>query len=265
MKRYLAAAALIAGLMFAGCGQSNTGRETTAPESGTVAVSETSAPESETAIASETAAQSETEVQTESEAAVPESETAAPESETEMQAESEAAVPESETPAPGGARQDGVYSAAEIRQSQDEMCAAIDNAKAAFGVLVVDPDFEGSWPDVEAAVAFSGYADKYPYLTSIGFEQFIETDGKGLICIIPRDMATTLSVDLVDEDLEVRKVLYRHEMAHPLLVRANLDPKEPELMITGVSGDYKATFYLMTEKGKLLMPNGGGVYDFTEE
>lgn len=246
MKRYLAAAALIAGLMLAGCGQSNTGRETTAPESGTVAVSETAVPESET------------EVQAESEAA-------APESETEVQTESEAAAAESETAAPSSARQDGVYSAAEIRQSQDEMCAAIDNAKAAFGVLVVDPDFEGSWPDVEAAVAFSGYADKYPYLTSIGFEQFIETDGKGLICIIPRDMATTLSVDLVDEDLEVRKVLYRHEMAHPLLVRANLDPKEPELMITGVSGDYKATFYLMTEKGKLLMPNGGGVYDFTEE
>lgn len=261
MKRYLAAAALIAGLMFAGCGQSNTGRETTAPESGTVAVSETAAPESETEVQAESEAaapESETEVQTESE-------TAAPESETEVQTESEAAAPESETAAPSSARQDGVYSAAEIRQSQDEMCAAIDNAKAAFGVLVVDPDFEGSWPDVEAAVAFSGYAEKYPYLTSIGFEQFIETDGKGLICIIPRDMATTLSVDLVDEDLEVRKVLYRHEMAHPLLVRANLNPKEPELMITGVSGDYRATFYLMTEKGKLLMPNGGGVYDFTEE
>ncbi len=253
MKRYLAAAALIAGLMLAGCGQSNTGRETTAPDSGTVAVSETAAPESEA------------EVQAESEDVAEESEAAVPESEAEVQAESEAATPESETAAPSSARQDGVYSAAEIRQSQDEMCAAIDNAKAAFGVLVVDPDFEGSWPDVEAAVAFSGYAEKYPYLTSIGFEQFIETDGKGLICIIPRDMATTLSVDLVDEDLEVRKVLYRHEMAHPLLVRANLNPKEPELMITGVSGDYKATFYLMTEKGKLLMPNGGGVYDFTEE
>jgi HD superfamily phosphohydrolase YqeK len=68
---------------------------------------------------------------------------------------------------------------------------------------------------------------------------------------------------LVDEDMEVKKVLFRHELAYPLIIRADIDPQKPELMVNAVSGDYQATFYLMSEKGKLLMPNGGGVYDFT--
>ncbi len=275
MKRCLMAAAICAGLMLGACGQKTAATETAVTEAAATetaaetAVTETvateSAGQSETAALTETAAPTETAASTETVA--PTETTVQAETETETSAQSESQAPvetqvQSESDQTEGVK---VYSAAEIRESQNAMCAAIDEAKAAFGVLIIDPEFEGSWTDVETAIAFSGYAEKYPYLTSFGFEQYIETEGTGLVCIIPRDMQTSLSVDLVDEDLEVIKVLYRHEMAHPLLIRAKLDPERAELRVDGVSGDYKGTFYLMTEKGRLLMPNGGGVYDFTEE
>lgn len=258
MKRYFAAAMIAVMIGMAACGQK-------APEK---------APAAESEAVSETAAETpaETEAQT---AAVPEAEASAAEApDTEMPEEEDAetaaqtaTAQETEAPAETApeTREAGPegYTNAQIRESQNDMCAAIDEAKAAFGILVIDPKFDGSWTDVQPAIEKNGYAQQYPYLTSLGIESYIETEGKGLICIIPRDMKTSLAVNLVDEDLEVKKVLFRHELAYPLIIRADIDPKEPELMVNAVSGDYQATFYLMSEKGKLIMPNGGGVYDFT--
>ena len=249
MKKYLAAAIIILLISMTACGQKKT-----VPAAESTVVSETEAEMSAETAAVETEA-AETEAP---EAETPETE--APETETpetQMQETETAEETEAQDPGPSG------YTNAQIRESQNDMCAAIDEAKAAFGILVIDPKFDGAWPDVQPAIEKSGYGQQYPYLTSLGIESYIETEGKGLICIIPRDMKTSLAVNLVDEDLEVKKVLYRHELAYPLIIRADVDPKEPELMVNAVSGDYQATFYLMSEKGKLLMPNGDGVYDFT--
>ena len=255
MKKFFAIAMVLAIAGAAACGQ----KASQTPASESTVVSETEIPATQApdtaAIESELPETAATETIA-AETAI--SETAA--SETEAAETQETRIQTSETQA---AEQDG-YTNGQIRESQNAMCAAIDEAAAAFGILVVDPEFDGSWTDVQPAIEKSGYGDMYPYLTSLGIESYIETEGKGLICIIPRDMKTSLAVNLVDEDLEVKKVLYRHELAIPLIIRADVDPKEPELLIDAVSGDYQATFYLMSDKGKLLMPNGGGVYDFTK-
>ena len=255
MKKFFAIAMVLAIAGAAACGQKAS--QTPAPES--TVVSETEIPDTQApdtaAIESELPETAATETIA-AETAI--SETAASETEAAETQETQTQAAESQAARPDG------YTNGQIRESQNAMCAAIDEAEAAFGILVIDPKFEGSWPDVQPAIEKSGYGDQYPYLTSLGIESYIETEGKGLVCIIPRDMQTSLAVNLVDEDLEVKKVLYRHELAIPLIIRAEVDPKEPELLIDAVSGDYQATFYLMSDKGKLLMPNGGGVYDFTK-
>ena len=257
MKKYLAAAIIALLISMAACGQKKPAE--TAAES--AAVSEAAAGTSAETEESE-AAVTEAETSTAEGLNTEMPETEAPETAAQTETVQETEVPEETAPETLEAGPEG-YTNAQIRESQNDMCAAIDEAKAAFGILVIDPKFDGSWPDVQPAIEKSGYGQQYPYLTSLGIESYIVTEGKGLICIIPRDMETSLAVNLVDEDLEVKKVLFRHELAYPLIIRADIDPKNPELMVNAVSGDYQATFYLMSEKGKLLMPNGGGVYDFT--
>ncbi len=258
MKKLLTMAMILVVAGVGACGQ----KAAQAPAEESAAVSETAGTVESESVAAETAMTETDAVETQPiDTQVPD--TAAIESELPETADLETEAPETQAPETQAAGQDG-YTNGQIRESQNAMCAAIDEAEAAFGILVIDPKFDGSWPDVQAAIEKSGYGDQYPYLTSLGIESYIETEGKGLVCIIPRDMQTSLAVNLVDEDLEVKKVLYRHELAIPLIIRANVDPEEPELLINAVSGDYQATFYLMSDEGKLLMPNGGGVYDFTE-
>lgn len=155
------------------------------------------------------------------------------------------------------------YSMKEISESLDEICMQIKQENASIGIAVIDDSFDGSWGDVQDVIYESGYAEKYPFMTSISMESYISTEGSGLICVIPVDTSTTVSVNHIDEKKEPDKLLYRHERALPLLIKCDTGTEIPRILINSVSEDSEASLYIMMNRGKLVMPNGGGVCDLT--
>jgi hypothetical protein len=154
------------------------------------------------------------------------------------------------------------YTQKEISDSLDEICKTVAQNNACFGIAVIDDGFDGSWENVQDLIYEKGYAEKYPFMTSISMEGYVTTDGKGLICVIPVDMNTSIAINHLDDKLEPDNVLYRHERALPLLIKCDVGTEIPRIQINSVSGSNEAVMNVIVDRGKLVLPDSG-VYDLT--
>ncbi len=105
-----------------------------------------------------------------------------------------------------------------------------------------------------------GYIDAYSFLARMTEENFSNSGGRYLFLLVPLDEETRIIV----EDFEGDATVFDRQDGKPLLVAAE-GYDNSVVKVTVERGFEAFEFYLAENKeyGGFLMPNGGGVYDFT--
>ena len=87
-----------------------------------------------------------------------------------------------------------------------------------------------------------GYLEKYPFIAEIPYERYVETNGKEMYCIVPRDKNSSVSVNEWNYSPTggtYGKVLYRSESGEPILITCNEDPNVPNVKVVIVDSEGK--------------------------
>ena len=121
--------------------------------------------------------------------------------------------------------------------------------------------------------AFLSLQSRYPLISLIPKERWVETEGGEVYCIIPKDKNATVTVNelVFDETSEtfyrVEKVLYRSEKGEPILIRGNVSDIFSNIQVVVTDSDNSVTYSpcLSLENGELLITDEHKdyIYNFT--
>lgn len=121
--------------------------------------------------------------------------------------------------------------------------------------------------------AFLSLQSRYPLISLISKERWVETEGGEVYCIIPKDKNATVTVnELVFDDTSetfyrVEKVLYRSEKGEPILIRGNISDIFSNIQVVVTDSDNSVTYSpcLSLENGELLIADEqkNYIYNFT--
>ncbi len=121
--------------------------------------------------------------------------------------------------------------------------------------------------------AFLSLQSRYPLISLIPKERWVETEGGEVYCIIPKDKNATVTVnELVFDDTSetfyrVEKVLYRSEKGEPILIRGNISDIFSNIQVVVTDSDNSVTYSpcLSLENGELLIADEqkNYIYNFT--
>ena len=116
--------------------------------------------------------------------------------------------------------------------------------------------------------------ENYPFMSEIKRDQFVETEGGELYCIVPLDPNAEVTVYewIIDEynDYmgEIGDVLYHEKSGTPIIIKGNVSDIMPNMMVEIIdSNNRKIEYvpYMGQMDGYLSTPKGTPtVYDFTE-
>lgn len=143
-----------------------------------------------------------------------------------------------------------------------------------------------------AAVAFLGYnentsytnlksylneknlLENHPFMKEIKKEQFVDTEGDELYCIVPLDPNAEVTVYewIIDEynnyEGEIGNVLYHHKTGTPIIVSGNISDMMPNMMIEIIDSNNRKIEYtphMGLMDGYLAVPETEPtIFDFTE-
>ena len=123
--------------------------------------------------------------------------------------------------------------------------------------------------------AFLSLQSKYPLISLIPKERWVETEGGEVYCIIPKDKNATVTVNelVFDETSEtfyrVDKVLYSSEKGEPILIRGNISDIFSNIQVVVTDPDKSVTYSpsLSLENGELLITDEHKdyIFNFTKQ
>ncbi|MGN0689297.1 MAG: hypothetical protein ACI4KH_02630 [Oscillospiraceae bacterium] len=121
--------------------------------------------------------------------------------------------------------------------------------------------------------AFLNLQSRYPLISLIPKERWVETDGGEVYCIIPKDKNATVTVnELVFDDTSetfyrIDKVLYSSEKGEPILIRGNISDIFSNIQVVVTDSGNSVTYSpcLSLENGELLIADEqkNYIYNFT--
>lgn len=123
------------------------------------------------------------------------------------------------------------------------------------------------------ALSSWGYLEDYPFTGEIPYENYVETDGDEMYCVVPADPNASVAVnewivtgDTVDSG-EAGEVLYRSESGEPIMVTCNdtFNCSNAQVVITDENGNTTSFLLFLSPKTDMLFLGeaAGDIYDFS--
>ncbi|MBQ4643792.1 MAG: hypothetical protein IJB66_06185 [Oscillospiraceae bacterium] len=127
--------------------------------------------------------------------------------------------------------------------SYEELIGTMKQSGAAFGEAFIGYIEGPMGTGYKEFFEERGYLEKYPFIADIPYERYVETSGKEMYCIVPKDKNSSVSVTewkfSPTRGGSYGKVLYKSDSGEPILITCNEKENIPNVKVVIVDSDGK--------------------------